>query len=141
MQSIFLKNIVIKKPLFFLITLVFFCAVQSSDMKIKFGICEKDSNCEICVERFDFTFVSEFENRRVVAIGYDKGGKQIWREHNGCQMENLINWRCTGFHGDYVSRDGNVRLEKNSKTYYNFKNLEICNFPLEKDETPKEIIF
>ena len=102
----------------------------ASEMKIKFGICEINSECSVCVEKFEFSFISDFNDRRVVAIGYDKGGKAIWREHKGCQMENLTNWRCTGFHGDYVSRDGQVTLEKNSKTYYNFKNLEICNFPL-----------
>ncbi len=108
--------------------------LNSSEMKIKFGICELDSKCEICVEKFEFSFISEFNNRRVVAIGYDKGGKAIWREHKGCQMENLTNWRCTGFHGDYVSRNGKVTLEKNSKTYYNFRNLEICNFPIDSDK-------
>jgi hypothetical protein len=108
--------------------------VGASDMNIKFGICELGSNCEECVESFEFSFISEFVNRRVVAIGYDKGGKAIWREHKGCQMKNITNWRCTGFHGDYVSRNGQVTLEKNSKTYYNFKNLEICNFPLDDIE-------
>ena len=106
----------------------------ASDMKIKFGICEIDTDCNVCVEKFEFSFISDFDKRRVVAIGYDKGGKAIWREHKGCQMENLTNWRCTGFHGDYVSRNGQVILEKNSKTYYNFKNLEICNFPLSDTE-------
>tara|TARA_A100001011_G_C14271689_1_gene827264 strand:+ start:1687 stop:2031 length:345 start_codon:yes stop_codon:yes gene_type:complete len=114
---------------------------MASEMKIRFGICELGSECEVCVERFEFTFVAEYDKRRVVAIGYDKGGKQIWREHNGCQMENITNWRCTGFHGDYVSRNGLVTLEKNSKTYYNFKNLEICNFPVDEIEEQTELIF
>ncbi len=119
--------------LFAIIFLTFqISAISASEMKIKFGICELDSDCKVCVEKFEFSFISEFKNRRVVAIGYDKGGKAIWREHNGCQMESLINWRCTGFHGDYVSREGKVTLEKNSKTYYNFKNLKICNFPLDE---------
>ena len=122
-----IKKLKLSLTLFFILQ---FSSLFASDLKIKFGICEIGSECSVCVEKFEFSFVTDFDNRRVVAIGYDKGGKAIWREHKGCQMENPANWRCTGFHGDYVSREGIVTLEKNSKTYYNFKNLEICNFPL-----------
>ena len=125
-----IKKLKLSLTLFFIFQ---FSSLFASDMKIKIGICEVGSECSVCVEKFEFSFVTDFDNRRVVAIGYDKGGKAIWREHKGCQMENLTNWRCTGFHGDYVSRDGQVTLEKNSKTYYNFKNLEICNFPLDNE--------
>lgn len=115
--------------------------ISASEMKIKFGICELNSGCEECVEKFEFSFISDFNNRKVVAIGYDKGGKAIWREHKGCQMKDSKNWRCTGFHGDYVSRNQKVILEKNSKTYYNFKNLEICNFPLNNNDSEKKELF
>lgn len=99
-----------------------------NEQNLKFGICETQSNCERCIESFSFTLVPDFPSRRVVAIGFDKGGKAIWREYKKCQMENSENWRCTGFHGDYVSRNGIVVLEENVRTYYPQRGLEICNF-------------
>ena len=103
-------------------------SVFGLNQKFEFGICEIDSNCESCIEKFKFSFFTDFKERRVIAIGFDKGGKAIWREYDGCQMENSDNWRCTGFHGDYVSRGGLITLEKNSKTIYGLRKLEICNF-------------
>ena len=103
-------------------------SLHAGDLEIHFGICEKGSNCERCIDAFKYTFIPDFNSRRVVAIGFDKGGKALWREYKGCQMEDPKNWRCTGFHGDYVSRESNVVLESNSRTYYPQRGLEICNF-------------
>ncbi len=116
--------------IFFQFSIFFYhsSSVYALNQKFEFGICELNSNCESCIEKFKFSFFTDFKERRVIAIGFDKGGKAIWREYDSCQMENSDNWRCTGFHGDYVSRGGIITLEKNSKTIYELRKLEICNF-------------
>ncbi len=128
-----IKNFKQSKKFFLIFFQILFMFLFSSGIyaitqKFEFGICEINSNCESCIEKFKFSFFSDFKERRVIAIGFDKGGKAIWREYDGCQMENSENWRCTGFHGDYVSRGGVISLEKNSKTIYELRKLEICNF-------------
>ena len=116
----------------FLSILVYFNTVLNVKAEgttgLEFGICVDESDCKRCIERFKLSFWSDFEERRVVAIGSDKGGKAIWREYQGCQMEDATNWRCSGFHGDYVSRSGDIKLESNSKTIYHLRKLKICNF-------------
>ena len=103
-------------------------SAHATDLTASFGICEIGSKCERCIDSYEYTLIPDFDSRRVVAIGFDKGGKAVWREYNGCQMEDARNWRCTGFHGDYVSRESSVVLESNSRTYYPQRGLEICNF-------------
>ncbi len=110
-----------------LLTIVHFSA-HATDLKVHFGICEQGSNCDRCIDSYEYTLIPDVGSRRVVAIGFDKGGKAVWREYNGCQMEDANNWRCTGFHGDYVSRKSTVTLESNARTYYPQRGLEICNF-------------
>ena len=102
--------------------------ISAEDQRVAFGICEKGSDCERCIDSYKYTLIPDFNSRRVVAIGFDKGGKAVWREYNGCQMQDSDNWRCTGFHGDYVAREAKVILEGNSRTYYSQRGLEICNF-------------
>ena len=64
-----IKKFKLSLTLFFIFQ---FSSLFDSDIKIKFGICEVDSECSICVEKFEFSFVTDFYNRRVVAIGYYK---------------------------------------------------------------------
>ena len=62
-------------------------SLHAGDLEIHFGICEEGSNCERCIDSFKYTLIPDFSSRRVVAIGFDKGGKAVWREYKGAKWK------------------------------------------------------